>query len=57
MSSNSLAEVKGIEVHRGLSKVLEAASVSIKEGEVVAVIGENGSGKTTLIEAFAGILP
>jgi len=57
MSSNSLAEVKGIGVHRGLSKVLEAASVSINEGEVVAVIGENGSGKTTLIEAFAGILP
>ena len=52
-----LAEVKGIDVHRGQSKVLESASVNVGAGEVVAVMGHNGSGKTTLIEAFAGILP
>ena len=52
-----LAQVKGIDVHRGQSKVLESASVNVGAGEVVAVMGHNGSGKTTLIEAFAGILP
>ena len=57
MPISLLAQVKGIEVHRGLSKVLEGTSVNLGAGEVVSVIGDNGSGKTTLIEAFAGILP
>ena len=57
MTISTLAQVKGIEVHRGPSKVLEGASVNIGAGEVVSVMGVNGSGKTTLIEAFAGILP
>ena len=57
MSLSPLAQVKGIEVHRGLSKVLEGVSVNLGAGEVVSVMGDNGSGKTTLIEAFAGILP
>jgi len=57
MSIPPLAQAKGIDVHRGASKVLEGASVSLGAGEVVSVMGENGSGKTTLIEAFAGILP
>jgi len=56
-TSEILARVKGIEVHRGPSKVLGGVSASLGCGEVVAVVGENGSGKTTLIEAFAGILP
>ena len=57
MDQTTLVGASGIEVHRGPRKVLEGASVSLSEGEVVAVLGENGSGKTTLIEACAGILP
>jgi len=57
MLSSPLAQVKGIDVHRGPFKILEGASVTLGGGEIVAVMGENGSGKTTLIEAFAGILP
>ncbi|HIG33570.1 MAG TPA: ABC transporter ATP-binding protein [Candidatus Poseidoniales archaeon] len=57
MLSSPLAQVKEIDVHRGPFKVLEGASVTLEEGEIVAVMGENGAGKTTLIEAFAGILP
>jgi len=57
MPASSLAQVKTIDVRRGPSRVLEAVSVTLREGEVVAVTGENGSGKTTLLEAFAGILP
>ncbi len=57
MPKSPLAQVKGIEVHRGPSKVLEGASVNLGAGEVVSVMGDNGSGKTTLIESFAGILP
>ena len=57
MPISTLAQVNGIEVHRGPSVVLERASVTIGWGEVVSVMGDNGSGKTTLIESFAGILP
>ena len=56
MPISPLAQVKEIEVHRGPSKVLEGASVNIRAGEVISILGDNGSGKTTLIEAFAGIL-
>ncbi len=32
-------------------------SMSIRRGEVVALVGENGSGKTTLAKILAGLLP
>ena len=32
-------------------------SLSVREGETVAIFGANGSGKTTLLKAVAGLLP
>ncbi len=36
-------------------RAVNNASIEIKEGEIVAVVGRNGSGKTTLMDLIAGI--
>jgi len=36
---------------------LEAVSVDLGPGELVALVGPNGAGKSTLIQALAGLLP
>lgn len=37
--------------------ILEAASFSVKRGELVGLIGPNGAGKTTLLRALVGLIP
>ena len=43
--SAPLLEVDGIETCYGLSQVLFGLSLSIKSGEMVALMGRNGMGK------------
>jgi iron complex transport system ATP-binding protein len=50
-------EVRNLTVNYGQVTALSDISLSVKPGEILAVIGPNGSGKSTLIRAISGILP
>lgn len=50
-----LLRVDGLTVVYGEHVALRDASLTLREGEVVALVGPNGSGKTTLFRALAGL--
>ena len=52
-----LLEIEAIETCYGLSQVLFGLSLSVRSGEMVAMMGRNGMGKTTTIRSILGLTP
>ncbi|MEN9524162.1 MAG: hypothetical protein RL536_231 [Candidatus Parcubacteria bacterium] len=55
--SETLLSLRDIHVHYGGVKALDGATVSIDEGEVVALMGPNGAGKSTILKTIFGLAP
>ena len=52
----TLLRVEQVDVHYGDFQALFGVSLSVAEGETLAVIGANGAGKSTLLKTVAGLL-
>lgn len=57
MNKNALLNLNNIHIHYGGVKALDGASVSITEGEIIALMGPNGAGKSTILKAIFGLAP
>lgn len=51
-----MLELKNINAYYGAIHALKDVSLSVKEGEIVTLIGANGVGKSTTLKAISGLL-
>ena len=51
-----LLELRNIETYYGPIMAIRGVSMTVDEGEIVAVLGANGAGKTTLLKTATGAL-
>ena len=51
-----MLDVRDVTVRFGERTVLDRVSLSVADGEVVALLGPSGSGKSTLLRVIAGLL-
>jgi putative ABC transport system ATP-binding protein len=53
--SKYILHVKDLKKSFGLTPALQGASLEVKRGELLAIMGASGSGKSTLLHCMAGI--
>jgi len=53
-SGLSLLELRGVEARYGEIRALHGVTLSVAEGDFVALLGANGAGKTTTLRAVSG---
>jgi len=49
-------EVKNLEVSYGFIKAVKGISLSVKEGQIITLLGSNGAGKSSTIRAICGVM-
>ena len=52
----TLLEFHGVSAFYGKSQILTEASLSVRKGEIVALLGRNGAGKSTLLKTLVGLV-
>jgi branched-chain amino acid transport system ATP-binding protein len=53
----SFLETRGLEVSYGGIRAVKGIDLTVKQGELVCLIGANGAGKTTTLKSLCGMLP
>jgi len=49
-------ELRDVSVSYGSIRAVRSASLTVRDGEIVALIGANGAGKSTILQAVSGLL-
>ena len=51
-----MLQVRNLHIYYGQIQAVKGASLHVKPGEIVALIGGNGAGKSTILRAISGIV-
>jgi branched-chain amino acid transport system ATP-binding protein len=57
VSERVIVGAEDIDVFYGTSQILFGVSLTVNEGQTMALLGRNGAGKSTTLKAIAGIAP
>src|SRR3954471_20841141 len=55
--SEPILQLRGLNKSFGAIQVLHDVDLTVRAGEVTALVGDNGAGKSTLVKCVAGIHP
>ncbi|WP_404365952.1 ABC transporter ATP-binding protein [Marinobacter sp.] len=55
-SGNELLKIENLHAWYGESHILHGMELSVREGEVITLLGRNGSGRTTTLKAILGVV-
>ena len=55
LRDEAMLEVQSLEVRYGAVRVLRGISFTVRDGQIVALLGANGAGKTTTLRAVMGL--
>ncbi|HEY5309626.1 MAG TPA: ATP-binding cassette domain-containing protein, partial [Casimicrobiaceae bacterium] len=50
-------EAEGLHSYYGKSHILHGVGLTVREGEIVTLLGRNGAGKTTTLRSIMGLTP
>jgi branched-chain amino acid transport system ATP-binding protein len=57
MNAAAILEIDGLYAAYGRAQILFDLSLSVRRGEVVALMGRNGAGKSSALKAVMGLMP